>query len=399
MKTSAVKQFKKSAAKPFSKVPALNANQSSDVPVSSQVPDTQCVQFIAPDRKTAEAQATVRENPSTAITAVATASELPAKLTPQEVLALLRATQAAERNKAAEAQATATANSPTAILAAAVTVVESDATEATEISDATKDLITNLIQDSIVTSGRVVANLTELEQERQDWESTELAANHTRLYAILSKCYGFYMTMKSADTDKDVRSQMATGLSAFIKQRGFKTLDKTHDMNRVVKAVFGEDRRRVSAYASVLRIALTSGTASTAGVDLAVSVSDLPSWIAAKGGIEEIRKVGKTTGVTAVQRAETAKSAVADKPLMSFKPDAKAIQFSTDDADKMMVLIVTYRPTGELEVNSVVKNEAVLRAALSAHYAANKDAMANVQTMGVSKPQTAVSMSLGNLFV
>lgn len=264
------------------------------------------------------------------------------------------------------------------------------------VTDATEDLINNLIHNSAVTSHRVVTALQLLEQERRDWETTELAASHSRLYSILTKCYEFYMTMKSASTDQNVRLQMTKGLEAFINLNGFKTLAKTHDMNRVVKAVFGEDRRRVSAYASALRIALTSGGTSATGFTLSVPVSDLANWITEKGGIEEIRKTSAKQGPTAKQRVETARAALQKKPLMTFKPNTKSLQFDTNDSDKVMVLIAIYRPTGEVEISGVIKSEAVVNLALAAHYEANKDEMANVELAAQTKAQSAVSIALNN---
>ena len=240
------------------------------------------------------------------------------------------------------------------------------------------------------TDSFAAVNLLEtLEAERQKWEGTELAASHARLYGILTKCYAYYLAMKSATAPKAVRVQMATGLARFITMRGLRTLDKTHDMNKVVKAVFGEDRRRVSAYAMALRVALTAGAG---GVPL--PYAELSAWIAGMGGVEEIRQGSKNGGMTAKDRAAVAETAVKDKPLMTFKPDTKVMLFGTDDADKMMVLVVTYRPTGDLEVNSVIKSGAVVKAALAAHYAANKEQMAAVQTCTELARPTAVSMAL-----
>jgi hypothetical protein len=236
------------------------------------------------------------------------------------------------------------------------------------------------------------ANLLEtLETERQNWEGTELAASHARLYGILTKCYAYYLAMKSATADKQVRAEMAKGLERFITARRLRTLDKTHDMNRVVKAVFGEDRRRVSAYSMALRVALTAGTGMQP-----LPYTELSAWIAAQGGVEEIRQGSKNGGKTTAERVEVAKDAVKDKSLMTFKPDPKSMSFDSNDADKMMVLVVTYRPTGDIEVNSVIKSTAAVKAALAAHYAENKGQMADAKARKEMSQPTAVSIALNN---
>jgi hypothetical protein len=259
-------------------------------------------------------------------------------------------------------------------------------------TEETLRLIDDLTKNSLITSGSVIQALELIEFERKNWEQNELAASHARLYSLLTKCYQFYLTMKSSKTAKSTRTQMASGLDSFIKARGFKTLADTHDMNRVVKAVFGEDRRRVSAYASALRVALTAGA-----YKAPIPAANLAIWIGTNGGVEEIRKAASKSGLSTRERIDTAQAVVQSKPLMSFKPDTTCLRFDSDDADKMMVLVVTYRPTGELEVNSVIKNASVLNAALSAYYADNKDDMANAVIAAKAAEQSAVAVVLNNI--
>jgi hypothetical protein len=63
----------------------------------------------------------------------------------------------------------------------------------------------------------------------------------------LYEVYGYYLNLKKHD-DKDVRKKVADEMEQFISQRGYSFMPSTHDMTRVVKCVFGVDRRRVSAY-------------------------------------------------------------------------------------------------------------------------------------------------------
>ena len=240
------------------------------------------------------------------------------------------------------------------------------------------------LADTLPTYGNVASMLQALASERQNWERTELAASHARLYGILTKCYEFYLALKSDKTTKAARKTLMGGLDLFIETQGFKTLAKTHDMNKVVKAVFGEDRRRVSAYAMALRAALVAGPSVTP-----IPADELAGWIDQNGGVEEIRLGSKNKGMTEKERANTAKATVADAtPLLTITPDAKAMLFDSNDVDKMMVLLVTYCPTGDLEVKCVVKNDTAVRAALAAYYADNKkDIAAAKQT----KQQTSTS--------
>lgn len=252
------------------------------------------------------------------------------------------------------------------------------------------------LANSIPTPGGIATLLESLSTRRENWEKTELAASHARLYAILTNCYEFYLTMKSETTPKGVRKQLVAGLDLFLDAQGLRTLSNTHDMNKVVKAVFGDERRRVSAYAMVLRAALISGPdmkAQTAHVP----ASDLAAWIETKGGVEEIRLGSKKGGMSETQRAEIARTDVeAREPLLTIKPNAKAMPFGADDADKMLVLLVMYRPTGDLEVNAVVKSDSVVRAALAAHYAANKEALTDAKQAKDAARTSATGAALSN---
>lgn len=235
--------------------------------------------------------------------------------------------------------------------------------------------------------------LENLETEREVWEHTELAASHKRLYQMLTKCYAFYMRMKT-DSSADVREQTRKGLETFIATRQYNFLSSTHDMNKVVKAVFGGvDRRRVSAYSLALRAALVAGPFNGKNKPTALTESQLSTWLEAQGGVEEIRLGSKNKGMTAKERATSVKDMVSHTKLMSFVADGSAIQFDTNDVDKMVVLIATYRPNGEFELNAVVKNDSVVSAALAAYYTGNKKQLADADMTAATQTKEAQKQS------
>ncbi|PUE28066.1 hypothetical protein [Limnohabitans sp. Jir72] len=214
--------------------------------------------------------------------------------------------------------------------------------------------------------------LENLEAEREKWEITELAASHKRLYEMLTKCYAFYLRMKT-DTSSEVREQSRKGLNAFIAARSYTFKASTHDMNRVVKAVFGGvDRRRVSAYSTALRAALVGVQPDAKNKPTRVPESQLSTWLEDQGGVEEVRLGSKNKGMTPKARAEKVETVVRTKKLMSFAVDEAVMQLDTNDNDKPMVLIATYRPTGEFDVHVVVKNDSAVNAAYAAYYTDNK---------------------------
>lgn len=263
-----------------------------------------------------------------------------------------------------------------------------------QISEASQ----KVVAEQISGVNQAIFALEQLEAEREHWEANELAASHKRLYSLLTRCYQYYLDMKLSPS-KAERDDKRKGLETFLFTRQYdKRLENTHDMNKVVKSVFGNiDRRRVSAYSLALRAALIAGPVDSNQKATAISADALADWLASQGGVEEVRLGGKNNGKTAKQRAEVAKAAIESQALLSFKPDAKRALFDTEDVDKMCVLVATYRPNGELDISAVVKNDAAVRAALAAYYSQNKEDLDKQPSAG-SKPasSSATDKALAN---
>ena len=217
-----------------------------------------------------------------------------------------------------------------------------------------------------------IADLQRMAQQSEEWAGNELAASHRRLYAILTDCYRYYLRMKT-DTSGQVRADLKKALDTFLIVKIGGDGDKgKHDMNRIVKAVFGADRRRVSAYGIALRSALEAGGKDSSGKVKPLAADRLADWLTEKGGVEEVRLGGKK-GLSVAERSDIAKRAVDNRVITTYKPDPRAIDMDTDDNDKMIVLVATYRPTGEFEINAVVRADGAVNAALAAHYSADKE--------------------------
>lgn len=204
------------------------------------------------------------------------------------------------------------------------------------------------------------AALASMEQARNSWETTELAASNKRLYSILQEAYSYYLVMKG-DASKDVREARMQQLERFIAERGYKFQPSTHDMTRVVKCVFGMDRRRVSAYSIALREALRQK----------VTAADLTEFIEENGGVEQIR-MGGTKPLSASIRAERVKDEVVKTDLGLLKFDARLLAADADWTDKQVVIVATYLPTGEFQANAVIRHDTAVNAALAAYYSKRK---------------------------
>ena len=200
--------------------------------------------------------------------------------------------------------------------------------------------------------------LKSLESARISWETVELAQSNNRLYSILKQAYSFYLVMKQ-DTEKEVRKSKLEAMEAFIADKGYTNSfgATTHDMTRVVKCVFGVDRRRVSAYSIALREALRQE----------VGADDLIVFLQDNGGVEQIR-MGGTKPLSATKRAELVKAEVSEAVISKVKFDPETVKANADWVDKQVVFVATYLPTGEFEVNAVVRHDGAVNTALAAYY-------------------------------
>lgn len=198
--------------------------------------------------------------------------------------------------------------------------------------------------------------LQSMEQANQNWEVTELAASNKRKYAIMTDAYSYYLTMKT-DSNKETRAKYLADLEKFIEQRKYVFSPTSHDMTRVIKCVFGMDRRRVSAYSIALREALRQN----------VTAKDLTTFIEQNGGVEQIR-MGGTKPLSAKVRAGKVKDEVIGAELGMIKFDARFVHADADWADKQVVIVATYLPTGEFQANAVIRHDTAVNAALAAYY-------------------------------
>ena len=208
-----------------------------------------------------------------------------------------------------------------------------------------------------------IQRLETMESATRNWEANELAASNKRLYSILMDAYTYYMTMKT-DSSKDTRALYADDLAKFIDERKYVFAPTSHDMTRVVKCVFGADRRRVSAYSIALREALRQD----------VAAKDLAVFIEQNGGVEQIR-LGGTKPLSAKLRAGKVKDQVLSAELGLIKFDARLVGVDADWADKQVVIVATYLPTGQFQANAVIRHDSAVNAALAAYYSKQQAAI------------------------
>lgn len=207
-----------------------------------------------------------------------------------------------------------------------------------------------------------IASIEQLVIERQVWETTVYRTSNDMLYGLLQKCYALYKRMEGMGAEAVT---LRENLTSYINLKGIKCVKSSHTIVKIIKCVFGDDRRRASAYGIVLRAALAEK----------VLVEDIPTYIRTKGGVEEIRLAKSPNAMTAKEKASVAATAVKADSMGVFASTALGEKFDAGKTDATVVLIGTWQADGSVIVRSVVQSDTAVNAALATYYSSNKDAV------------------------
>ena len=201
--------------------------------------------------------------------------------------------------------------------------------------------------------------IDQLVAERKAWQEGAFRTSNEQLYKLLQNCYSLYVDMCG---NKQSSGLLRDTLVKYIAENKISVKDSAHTMTKIVRCVFGNDRRRVSAYSIALRAAFSAD----------IKAEKLPDYIRDNGGVEELRLGKSPSYVSPKAKAEVATGWLSDANLAVVKSDALAKQLDAANVDSQHVLIVTQKADGSLIANAFVSNQSVVTSALAAYYAANK---------------------------
>jgi hypothetical protein len=151
-------------------------------------------------------------------------------------------------------------------------------------------------------------------------------------------------------------------LNNYIALHNIGVNKKSHTLIKIVKCVFGANKRRVSAYSIVLRTALHNK----------VKSAELADFVRDNGGVEEIRLAKNGTALTVTQKAEVAMTAVKTEVLAEFESEAIATQLDAANVGQQIVFVATQLANGKFVVNAVSNSTTAVNATLAAYYSAHK---------------------------
>lgn len=218
---------------------------------------------------------------------------------------------------------------------------------------------------AVQTAAQVKAGFQSIEQlvvEREVWETTVYRTSNDQLYGLLQKCYALYKRMEGMSAEAVT---LRENLADYINRKGIRCVKSSHTIVKIVKCVFGDDRRRASAYGIVLRAALAEK----------IAVEAVPAYIRDKGGVEEIRLAKSPNAMTPKQKAAAAVSAVNADSMGVFASKELGETFDAGKIGAAVVLIGTWQPDGSVIVRTVVQNDTAVNAALASYYSSHKEAV------------------------
>ena len=226
----------------------------------------------------------------------------------------------------------------------------------------------------------------QLAAERMAWQDGALRTSNEQLYVILQKCYQTYQAMGG---DSAEAIALREGFKDYINTTGIKFKKSTHTIAKIVQCVFGQDRRRVSAYSIVLRTAL----------ERKVGVFDFPTFVRDAGGVEEIRLAKSPNAMTVGQKATVATAEVASKSLGVFASTQLGQMMDVGKVGTNTVLVGTWQSDGSVIVRAIVESDGVLNAALASYYSAKKaeakaTAVEKAAEMVASLKQAAIAQAV-----
>ena len=195
--------------------------------------------------------------------------------------------------------------------------------------------------------------------ERKNWQENEYARSNQRLYQILQQCYAMYHEMKGVTAEK---LAMKRAFNSYCSDTGVNFNDSTHLMVKVVRCVFGDDRRRVSSYALSLRIA----------DEQKISVLDIPKFFSEAGGFEEVRRNVVNKATKADKKAQGL-GLMNTTSLAAVSGDALNAVFDEANYDGAVLLMATREPDGNFQIKYVIQQGGIVATALTHLVTLTKD--------------------------
>ena len=149
-----------------------------------------------------------------------------------------------------------------------------------------------IAKQALVFTNSLVSELDQLAEACAAWEAGAFATANEGLYSLLASCLAIYKT-RFINGGKEDQKALRTELVGRLGAAGIRAKKSTMTMTLLIRFIFKADSRRAHAYSYVMRAALEAG----------IEAAQLPDFIRAAGGVEEIRREAVISADAAKRRA------------------------------------------------------------------------------------------------
>jgi hypothetical protein len=206
--------------------------------------------------------------------------------------------------------------------------------------------------------------IEDLATQREGWEMTQLARSNQALYSIFKECLSLYRDLTEGENLKEKK----IGFKDHINLKGYKFKETSPLSLKVIRCIFGDkDRRRLSTYHTVLRVAIADGW----------SLDEVATKITERGGVQEI-SVRKANAMSQKDKALAAQAALLNQSVASLDSEQLRLKHNSEQNEQQAVAVVTQHQDGTFSVHCVVHSNTAVNAALAAYFNANKSDLQKV---------------------
>lgn len=222
--------------------------------------------------------------------------------------------------------------------------------------------------------------IEDLAIQREGWENTQLARSNQALYSIFKECLALYRDLTEGENLKEKK----IGFKDHINLKGYKFKESSPLSLKVIRCIFGDkDRRRLSTYHTVLRVAIADGW----------SLDEVATKIAERGGVQEI-SVRKANAMSQKDKALAAQAALLTQSVASIDSQKLKLTHNSELNEQQAVAVITQHQDGTFSVHCVVHSNTAVNAALAAYFNANKSDLQKVTEQQQAALATAVQSTL-----
>ena len=210
---------------------------------------------------------------------------------------------------------------------------------------------------SVSATMAMTQRIADVSAEAKEFETGAYATANLALYGLVKKSYGLYKELTNAN-DSSLRFKKQ-GLTDYLKTNGLSKHAEKPLPQRIIAAVFGDrDRRRTSTYNVALRALIAEN----------VKVEDVIATIVEAGGVQEMSVVRAASTLGVKDKAALVADAVKSTTLATIDTEQTKQFVNNEKVGDQYTAVLTQEADGSFSINTILDNNAVLKAALAAYY-------------------------------